>query len=104
MAMVSRNVPPWAAVSTIMPAAGGPSSTSSHSSGEKAALFVMSYSCVPGDARHVKDLAVPGAAPHPAVGESSGERQQARTRAGGMFVRIGGPGDRAAQREDRMLA
>src|SRR4249920_2881265 len=39
--MVSRNVPPRAAVTTIIPAAGGPSRTTFHSSGEKAALVVM---------------------------------------------------------------
>src|SRR5437773_12144406 len=39
--MVSRNVPPRAAVTTIIPAAGGPSRTSFHSSGEEAALVVM---------------------------------------------------------------
>jgi hypothetical protein len=71
MAMVSRNVPPWAAVSTIMPAVGGASSTTVHSPGEKAAFVVMSCSCVPRDAGHVKDLAVPADTPHPAVGEST---------------------------------
>src|SRR5690348_1283455 len=45
--MVSRNVPPWAAVITIMPAVGGPSRTVVHSSGAKAAFVVMSSSCVP---------------------------------------------------------
>src|SRR4029077_629299 len=39
--MVSRNVPPRAAVTTIIPAAGGPSRTTFHSSGEKAAFVVM---------------------------------------------------------------
>src|SRR5689334_3034613 len=39
--MVSRNVPPRAAVTTIIPAVGGPSRTTFHSSGEKAALVVM---------------------------------------------------------------
>src|SRR5215469_3645384 len=66
MANVSRNVPPCAAVITIRPAAGGPSSTTFHSSGEKEALFVMSRSCAPGDAGHLKSLAAPGCALHPA--------------------------------------
>src|ERR1700757_1568256 len=39
--MVSRNVPPRAAVTTIIPAVGGPSRTTFHSSGEKAAFVVM---------------------------------------------------------------
>src|ERR1700760_2701780 len=66
MANVSRNVPPCAAVITIRPAAGGPSRTTFHSSGEKAALVVMACSCAPGDAGHLKSLAGPGRAPHPA--------------------------------------
>src|SRR5215472_4378553 len=66
MANVSRNVPPCAAVITIRPAAGGPSSTTFHSSGEKEALFVMSRSCAPRDAGHDKNRAVPGHALHPA--------------------------------------
>src|SRR5712692_8384034 len=43
--MDSRIIPPWAAVATIMPALGGPSSTTSHCSGEKAAFVVIRYSC-----------------------------------------------------------
>src|SRR5260221_12310862 len=43
--MDSRIIPPWAAVATIMPALGGPSSTTSHCSGEKAAFVVLRYSC-----------------------------------------------------------
>src|SRR6266566_5295442 len=66
MANVSRNVPPWAAVITIMPAVGGPSRTTFHSSSEKAACVVISGSCAPGVPGHVEDLAVPGRAPHPA--------------------------------------
>src|SRR5215467_206765 len=44
--MVSRNVPPCAAVTTIIPAVGGPSRTTFHSSGEKAAFVVMPRSYV----------------------------------------------------------
>src|SRR5205807_6111718 len=66
MANVSRNVPPWAAVITIMPAVGGPSRTTFHSSGEKAACVVISGSCAPGVPGHAEDLAVPGRAPHSA--------------------------------------
>src|ERR1700745_2564149 len=66
MAIVSRNVPPCAAVVTIRPASGGPSSTTSHSSGEKAALVVMTCSCAPRGCGHVKNLATPGRALHPA--------------------------------------
>src|SRR5260221_9789724 len=43
--MDSRIIPPWAAVATIMPALGGPSSTTFHCSGEKAAFVVIRYSC-----------------------------------------------------------
>src|SRR5208282_1610429 len=59
MATVSRNMPPRAAVTTIMPAVGGPSSTTFHSSGEKAAFVVMPRSCVQGLRlrTEVKDLA-----------------------------------------------
>src|SRR5580692_12972957 len=39
--MDSRIIPPRAAVTTIMPALGGPSSTTFHSSGEKAAFAVI---------------------------------------------------------------
>src|SRR5712692_2465148 len=39
--MDSRIIPPRAAVTTIMPALGGPSSTTFHSSGEKAAFDVI---------------------------------------------------------------
>src|SRR5215471_3766695 len=35
MATVSRHIPPCAAVITIIPAVGGPSSTTFHSSGER---------------------------------------------------------------------
>src|SRR5690348_4107630 len=41
MAIVSRNIPPCPAITTIMPALGGPSSTDVHSSAVKAALVVM---------------------------------------------------------------
>src|SRR5690349_8035467 len=51
---------------TIMPAAGGPSRTTFHSSGEKAACVVMSGSCVPGVPGHVEDLAAAGRRLHPA--------------------------------------
>src|SRR5215470_387430 len=44
IATVSLNIPPCAAVTTIMPALGGPSSTAFHSSGEKAAFVVISRS------------------------------------------------------------
>src|SRR5215475_7022712 len=44
IATVSLNIPPRAAVTTIRPALGGPSSTTFHSSGEKAAFVVISRS------------------------------------------------------------
>src|ERR1700749_1002674 len=66
MANVSRNVPPCAAVITIRPAAGGPSSTTFHSSGEKAALVVMACSCAAGDAATSRIPQFPGRALHPA--------------------------------------
>jgi protein Tex len=69
MANVSRNIPPCAAVITIIPAVGGPSSTTFHSPGEKAALAVMSHSSARADAGHLKNLATPRAAPHPRGGE-----------------------------------
>src|SRR6516225_317825 len=80
MANVSRNVPPCAAVITIRPAAGGPSSTTVHSSGEKAALVVMACSCAPRDAGHVKNLAVLGSCASPRRGEvpRSGRSRSAR--------------------------
>ena len=80
MAMVSRNVPPWAAVMTIMPAAGGPSSTTFQSSGEKAAWFVISGSRVPGLPGHVEDLAVPGR------GASSGEGESTRSQSNASLI------------------
>src|SRR5215472_14316798 len=46
MAIVSRIMPPCPAVITIMPAVGGPSRTTVHSSGVKAAFVVMSCSLV----------------------------------------------------------
>jgi hypothetical protein len=42
IAIVSRNIPPLAAATTIMPALGGPLRTDVHSSGENAALVVIS--------------------------------------------------------------
>src|SRR6266487_1789852 len=91
MANVSRNVPPWAAVITIMPAVGGPSRTTCHSSGEKAACVVISGSCAPGVPGHVEDLAVPGRAPHPARVKAPGHgriqgRPQARENVPGLYV------------------
>src|SRR6266516_3561554 len=65
MAMVSRNVPPWAAVITIMPAVGGPSRTSVHSSGAKAAFVVMSCSRVPEDVGYAQASRAPDDSPHP---------------------------------------
>src|SRR6266567_690576 len=47
MAIVSRRAPPRCAVTTIMPAPGGPSSTSRHSSGVKSAFPVMPPSSHP---------------------------------------------------------
>src|SRR6185437_12000398 len=41
IANVSRHIPPRAAVTTIMPAVGGPSSTVRHSSGVKASRVVI---------------------------------------------------------------
>src|ERR1700722_1535946 len=62
MATVSRIMPPRAAVTTIVPAAGGPASTTFHSSGENAAFAVMSCSFAAGEANpHPSHL--PGSPP-----------------------------------------
>ncbi len=71
MAMVSRNMPPRAAMITIIPAEGGPSSTTVHSSGVKADLSVihlMMTAMAPGRRPPPGHLPPSGGRPAPELG------------------------------------
>src|SRR5260370_20320751 len=84
--MDSRIIPPRAAVTTIMPALGGPSSTTFHSSGEKAAFAVIRSSFPIGAKlgttyarrRNARSRSSPGRSPPtPALGDRCAQVRQA---------------------------
>src|SRR5215472_13511022 len=98
IAIVSRNIPPCAAVITISPAAGGPWSTTFHSSGEKAAFVVMAGSCARRAADQVKNLAAPRHAPHLArVNRRSHGQAPAQWLAARTYLPWAEKGDRAGR-------
>src|SRR5580704_984033 len=98
MATVSRIMPPRAAVTTIVPAAGGPASTTFHSSGENAAFAVRSCSCAAG--RQTTTLAT-SRGHRPGTTTASGRpAENGNVSGGGVVVAGRGEGGRDHARHD----